>query len=110
MTNKPHEYAYQSGESLCAQMDREYQEMVDRDREAKDNNTLIGRYLKERAADGHAFYEIVDENDQGLVIEPLDIYDGYTVPMYEGMKDCFPRHYAAQNIEARESVDGLFDK
>ena len=103
-----HEYAYQNPESMSDRMDREYRDMVARDEEAKEEGTLVGRYLKEPAADGHAYYQIIDEHDSGLVIEKLDIYDGWSVAMYEGMRDNFPRHYAEQNIAGREALEALF--
>ena len=106
--NTQHEYAFVSTESLTDRMERGYNDMVARDKEAKEEGTLIGRYLKERAADGYAFYQIVGEDSHGLQVERLDIYDGWSVPMYEGMSNCFPKHYAEQNIAARESIEGMF--
>lgn len=102
------EYQYVSGESYTEQMDRRYNEMVANDKAAADAGEWVGRYLKERAADGYAFYVIVAVNDDGsFVVECQDIYDGWSVPMYEGMWDCFPRRYAQQNIMARESMEAV---
>lgn len=107
-----HEYAYVSGESLTERMDRAYNEMVARDVAAKAEGVIIGRYLTERAADGYAYYEIigVDGKNNTLQLEHLDIYDGWTVPMYEGLIDCFPLHYATQNLEARDTSHSTFGK
>lgn len=106
-----HEYAYVGGESEGKRMDREYQEMITQDESARDSSQLIGRYLKERAADGFAYYIIDGRNADGsLRLEHVAIYDGYTIPMYEGMIDCFPRQYALKNITAREEMETLFRK
>jgi len=107
---KEHDYAYGGrGESLNEHMDREYNEMVACDKAAGEANKLVGRYLKERAADGYAFYTIESINKDGsLVIENTGIYDGWSIPMYEEMSDYFPRQYAIQNISARESTEALF--
>lgn len=97
------EYAYVGGESEGQRMDREYKKMIARDKAARDADTLVGRYLKERAADGYAFYTIEAINDDGsLVVENAEIYDGWTVPIYDGLSDCFPRAYALQNLAVRD--------
>ena len=108
MEPRKYEYSYASTESMVDRMDREYDEMVARDKEAAVNDELVGRYLKESAADGYAYYVIESVNADGsLVVERQDIYDGWSVPMYEGMSDCFPRKYALQNIASRESMEAL---
>ena len=111
MEYRQYEYTYNSCESLSDQMEHSYDQMVARDAEAKAEGTIVGRYLKERAADGYAFYEVIAVNgDDSLQIECLDIYDCWSVPMYESMADCFPRNYAEGNIAARESTEALFNK
>ena len=107
---KEHDYAYQSGESLVDQMDREYNDMIERDAEAKAEGTIIGRFPEEPAADGKAYYQViaVDGKNNTLQLSHLNIYDGWTIPMYEGMIDCFPATYALKNIEAREAMAALF--
>jgi len=93
-------------------MERSYNEMVAADAEAKAEGTIIGRYLEEPAADGKAYYQViaVDGKNNTLQLEHLDIYDGWSIAMYEGMIDCFPLTYALKNIEAREFLSGMFEK
>jgi len=109
---KEHDYAYVDTESLVDRMERAYNEMIAADAEAKVEDTIIGRYLEEPAADGKAYYRViaVDGKNNTLQLEHLDIYDGWSIPMYEGMIDCFPMTYALKNIEAREFLSGMFEK
>lgn len=109
---KEHDYAYISSESFTDRMEREYNDMIARDAEAKEEGTIIGRYLEEPAADGKAYYQViaVDGKNNTLQLEHLDIYDGWSIPMYEGMIDCFPVTYAMNNIKAREGMEELFAK
>jgi len=106
------EHAYVDTESLVDRMERSYNEMVAADAEAKAEGTIIGRYLEEPAADGKAYYQViaVDGKNNTLQLEHLDIYDGWSIAMYEGMIDCFPLTYALKNIEAREFLSGMFEK
>ena len=108
---KQHDYAYVDTESLVTKMERAYKEMVAADAEAKAEGTIIGRYLEEPAADGKAYYKViaVDGKNNTLQLEHLDIYDGWSLPMYESMIDCFPIAYALQNIENREFLSGMFE-
>lgn len=109
---KEHDYAYVDTESLVDRMERSYNEMAAADAEAKAEGTIIGRYLQEPAADGYAYYQIiaVDGKNNTLQLEHLDIYDGWSVAMYEGMIDCFPMTYALQNIEHRDGMAAMFAK
>ena len=107
---KQHDYAYISTESMSEQMDREYAEMEATDAEAKAEGTIIGRYLKEPAADSYAYYQViaVDGKNNTLQLEHIAVYDAWSLPMYESMIDCFPIAYAMQQIEFRDKMDGFF--
>ena len=93
-------------------LDREWKAIEDRDAEAKAAGRLIGRYIKEQAADSFAIYRII-ENDHQLgtvTVEHLNYCDGWTIPMIESMGRVIPIKYAKENIAQRESLNELFSQ
>lgn len=42
--------------------EKNYEKVLEKDREAKRKNTLTGRFIKEAFADGFAIYEIIRTN------------------------------------------------
>jgi len=51
--------------------DEKFKEIEQKDKAAKQNNMLVGRYIRMPVADGYAFYEIVRENKQTVRIEHI---------------------------------------
>ena len=104
--NRTHDYAFQSSESMSDRMNREYEEMETNDAEAKAQGELVGRYIKEPAADSYAYYLIVEAEGDVVTVEHLDIYDGWSIPYLE--HGTIPRSYALQNIHGRDVMAELF--
>lgn len=92
--------------------DAAWNDLERKDQEAKNKNTLIGRFFTEPVADGQAVY-IVDEidYDKQLVKISLDdnelICDGYQ-HSYFGFGRWIELHYAKQKIEGRDLLKSFF--
>jgi hypothetical protein len=119
-------------------MEETWQKMQAKDKAAKETGSLVGRYIQEPIADGHAYYMIVAEysledspynnlcirwigtnntkaswcverNEKDFVIVGHIPYgDAWTVPMIESLNGRIPRKYAKENIERRERIEALF--
>ena len=80
------------------------------DKAAKEEGRVIGRYVRERIADGYAYYCVIEQIVGGAVrVEHVHIYDGYRVPMIESMGCVIPLKYVKENIEMRDRWQAMFD-
>lgn len=91
-------------------LDREWAEITAADRAAKEEGTLVGRYIQESRADGYAYYRVVDHTDNIARVEHIDYCDGWTIPMIESMDCLIPLKYVRDNITLRDKWDRLFEE
>lgn len=76
--------------------------MIERDKAAKANGELKGRYVREPIADGYAYYEITKVTKTKVKIKLVTgIGDDYRVN-YWGNEATIERAYAESNIKDRD--------
>lgn len=77
---------------------------------AKEKKSLIGRYISEPYADGHAYYQIIKATKSTVTIQVItNIGDDWILP-YWGKKTTIPRKYAEESIKSREQLNKIFSK
>lgn len=95
---------------LLKTWEKNWKAVVQLDKDAKKQNTILGRYLKERCGDGYAFYKIVKVNKLNVAIQVITgIGDDWILP-YWGEKISISRTYAEHNIQERDYLDEIFSK
>lgn len=88
-----------------------YKALEKQDAEARKAKTLVGRYISEPHADGHAVYVITKEN--GLDGKTVCIHvvtglgDDWQIP-YWGTEATIARKYAMDSIRRREVMVDIF--
>lgn len=87
--------------------DRAWEELRAKDQAAKEEDTLVGRYISEPSADGHAVYDIVAVGEDTVDIEVIDIDDAWVIP-YWGRKATIGREYVQAHVENRDRIKELF--
>jgi hypothetical protein len=72
--------------------------------------TLVGRYIREGVADGHATYVIVKENKTTVRIHHVTgLGDDYWI-QYWGKEASIPKAYALQKLKDQDSLAELFGR
>ena len=93
----------------AAQEDK-FKALRERDLAAKTAGNLLGRYLAEPYADGHAFYEIVKINKATVRVQVVTgIGDDWVLP-YWGQAHSIPMAYAMNSVGFRDRMDEAFSK
>ena len=93
---------------LIKQWDKNFIRLVKEDKKAKENGLLIGRYIREGIADGHAFYKIIKEEVKTVVIKHITgLGDDYIIN-YWGKQTKIDKDYAKTNLEFRDKIDEYF--
>lgn len=78
------------------------------DKQAKDQNQLVGRYITEPYADGKAVYIITKENKKTVDIEVVTgIGDDWVIP-YWGKKARINKKYAIDSLFSRDKITAIF--
>lgn len=86
-----------------------FKELKEQDEEAKDKNTLVGRFISEPFADGKATYVITKENKKSVRIHVATGFgDDWTIP-YWGAETAINKNYALQKIRSQEALTALFN-
>ena len=93
---------------FIAKMDAQMAELKANDKAAAEAGTLVGRYIQEQIADGHAYYVVTAENGKFVEVAHVDYCDGYRVPMIESMEGIIPAKYARENIAMRDRWATMF--
>jgi len=79
-----------------------------KDKTAKQNKKLVGRYIREKYADGYSFYKIVKENKHTVRIQVITgIGDDWVIP-YWGESSTINKNYALSNIQYRDELAKIF--
>ena len=94
---------------IIQKFERDETIMEEKDRKARANNSLVGRYIEEQHADGYAFYEIVKENTKTVKIKHLKIWDAWVIP-YWGLSATIDKKYVKDQLQYRESLEKLFQR
>lgn len=97
-------------DDIRSRLDREFAELDAKDAAAKENGTIVGRYLKEPAADSHAYYEVVEDLGDMVRLERIDICDGWSLQWIEDMGGVVPKVVVEKSIQRREAIAALFAK
>jgi len=87
-------------------LEARHRAMVEKDAQAKAKGTMVGRFIREPCADSYAFYEIVKVNKKTVVIQHLDVYDGWTIP-YWGKRATIDIRFAQENLAYRDNLERL---
>jgi hypothetical protein len=97
-------------EKVTKTWEENIKKMNEKDANAKNQNILLGRFLRESAADGYAFYEIIRVNKKTVRVRVIkNIGDDYRVPQW-GNEATVPLNYAINNIQFRDRISDLFNK
>jgi hypothetical protein len=97
-----------SADDLIKQWDDALAKIQTQDKAAATAGKLIGRYITEPFADGHAYYQIVGETRTKVRIQVCTgIGDDWTIP-YWGESAMIEKRYALQSIESRETMEKFF--
>jgi len=95
-------------EDIRKKWNRNFRALEEGDKKAKGNKSLVGRYIQEQYADGHAFYKIVKENKRTVVIQSIKgLGDDWIIP-YWGKKATIDKQYAIMSIDRREALAKIF--
>lgn len=90
-------------DEYLALIDKNFKAMQERDKEAKEKGTLIGRYISEPFADGSAYYEIIKVNKKTVKIRVIkEIGDDWVIP-YWGEEASIDIEYAKNSVEGRDA-------
>jgi hypothetical protein len=84
--------------------------LTNSDSAAKNNRTLVGRYINHQYADGYAIYLIVKENKTTVRIEVCTgLGDDWVLPAW-GAKATINKKDALRFINYRDGIDKLFSR
>jgi len=87
-----------------------FETLAKEDKEAKEKGTLVGRYIREPFADGHAYYRIIKEYAKTVLIKVVtNIGDDWKIP-YWGDSATIDKGYAMSNVRGRDALEELFSK
>lgn len=79
------------------------------DREAKEKNQLVGRYIQEPYADGYAVYQVIRENKNTVRVRVCTgLGDDWVIP-YWGEEYTINKEYAIQSIKSRDNIKRVFE-
>ena len=90
-------------------VDKEYDAMIEADRKAKREGTILNRFINVPIADGHAYYIVTKINKRTVRIQHKDVGDGWSVS-YWGAGTIIDKEHAEQQILGRDKFDELFSK
>jgi len=94
-------------DNLIQNWERNWKKIQEKDRKAKEEGVLKGRYIQEQYADGYAIYEIVRENKKSVRIKVcVNIGDDWIIP-YWGEEATIDKDHALKNIGWRDHMDNL---
>lgn len=97
-------------QKILDKWERNFQKVIERDQQAKEQGKLVGRFIREPFADNYAFYQIIRENKKTVRIKVItDIGDDYRIP-YWGDETTIDKDYALQNISQRDFWSELIEK
>ena len=92
------------------QINENLRKLQKEDQLAKKKGQLVGRYIQESYADGHAVYKIVKEFKNKVRIRVVTgIGDDWRIP-YWGEEATIDKKYAVESIAHRDRVAKLFKK
>lgn len=92
------------------QFNRNWKQLKECDKRAKEGGFLVGRYIKEPFADGYAIYQVIRENKKTVRIRVCTgIGDDWVIP-YLGQETSVDMAYVTQNIAQREALAAIFSK
>ena len=90
--------------------DRNFNNMIEKDKKAKAKGEIVGRYIKEPIADGYAYYEIISEGITKVEIKVVrNIGDDWVVP-YWGEVARIDKNYVINGLEMEDNLQKLFKK
>ena len=85
--------------------DTNLKQLEKQDKEAKRSDSLVGRYITEPVADGHAYYQIIKENKATVKIRLcVGLGDDWQVH-YWGVEANIDKDYALQSLENRDATN-----
>jgi hypothetical protein len=108
MTEEEIQRSEREWKAFSDQMSKNVKIMEENDRRAAKAGKLVGRYIRESAADSYAYYLITKENKNTVRIEVITgIGDDWTIP-YWGREATIDKRYAMKNLQFRDFCSGLF--
>jgi len=87
--------------------EKKWDSIITKDKRAKEEGTLVGRYIKEPCCDSVAIYEIIREYKKTVKIRVLQVGDNWEIP-YWGQETKIDIEYARNNIGYRDRLDEYF--
>lgn len=97
-------------QKVLDRFERNFQKVIEKDQQAKEQGKLVGRFIREPFADNYAYYRIVRENKKSVRIKAISgIGDDYRIP-YWGEEASIDKDYALQNIGQRDFWSDLVAK
>ena len=95
---------------ILKEHDKNFQKLCEEDKIAKENNQLVGRYIREPFADGYAYYKIVKENKKTVRIKVVTgIGDDWVIP-YWGESATVNKDYIIDKIGYQDKLAELFSQ
>lgn len=89
-------------QNYVSEIEKNQKKMEQKDLIAKEKGVLKGRYVRERYADGYAFYEVIRENKHTVRLRVITgIGDDWILPSW-GKETTFHKPYIIQNIQQRD--------
>lgn len=91
-----------------ARQQAEFDAMVARDKKARADGQLVGRYLSYQVADGYAWY-VVEKVEDGLAhLEHMPLFDAWQERIIEDLGCVVPVKLAELNVKRRDGIERLF--
>ena len=95
-------------QDFCTQMDRNWALIEKVDLEAKEQGTIVGRYIKEQIADGYAIYIVTKEGKRTSTVEVVTgIGDDWVIPSI-GRVGSLKTDYVCANIARRDAINKIW--
>jgi len=96
--------------SFLEDYDRNWNNLKEQDKQAKESGVIVGRYIQHQYADGHAIYTIVKENKNSVRIEHCALGgDDWVLPAW-GYKATIDKNLALTNLNQRDRLAEIFSR
>jgi uncharacterized protein YqiB (DUF1249 family) len=109
-TPKLVKYTGQPWQEMKAVYDENWKRLTACDNAAQKKQQLVGRYITEGYADGHAVYQIIEETKSNVVVQVVrGIGDDWVIP-YWGEVGVINKKYAESKVNGRDALAKIFRK
>jgi hypothetical protein len=105
---KPLPKTFKNYEKVSIIMRENFDQLKIQDNTAKQNGTLVGRYIQEGVADGYAYYQIVKEGKNTVKIRQVTGVGDDWMVSYWGREASIKKSYAKQMVKMRDGLEEIF--